>query len=39
MCTFDEVVRANVCHNLRAWEDLSVELIFDLPTLLDDVSE
>ena len=36
--TFDEVVRANVGHNLRARQNLGVELILELVKLLLTIS-
>jgi hypothetical protein len=36
---FDEVVRSDVCHDLCAWEDLGVELIFQLMELLRTLSQ
>lgn len=39
MGAFDEVMRPDISHDLRSWEDLGVQFIFDLPTLLDEVSD
>lgn len=39
MCTFDEMMRPNIGHDLRAGQNLSVQFIFDLSTLLDEISD
>jgi hypothetical protein len=38
MRAFDEMMRANISHDLRSRENLGVELILELPPLLEDVS-
>lgn len=34
LCTFDEVMRSHICHDLRSWQDLDMELLLDCPELL-----
>lgn len=39
MGAFDKVMRPNISHDLRPREDLGVQLLLDLPTLLEEVSD